>query len=62
MSEKEKAMNLKPLVAYETMKNDIQARYIPGFEKMQDKDNFRRYNRKGVPAHLLGQLDYQTDT
>jgi hypothetical protein len=46
MSDKEKALNAKPLVAYEVMKNDINTRLIPGFDKHTEleKDNFRRYN------------------
>jgi hypothetical protein len=33
------------------MQGDINTKNIPGFEKKitLDKDNFRRYNRKGLP-------------
>ncbi len=61
MSEREKAINAKPLGAYQTMQNDIKAKYIPGFEKHEelDKDNFRRFNRKGISPNILGE---NTDT
>lgn len=51
MSDREKRLNLGPLAAYETMKADIVTKNIPGFEKREtlEKDNFRRFNRKGLP-------------
>lgn len=57
MSDREKRLNLGPLSAYETMKADIVTKNIPGFEKREtlEKDNFRRFNRKGLPQTLLGQ-------
>jgi hypothetical protein len=54
MSERERMINFKPLVAYESMQPDINVRQIPGFGKTDDKDNFRRYNRKGISNALLG--------
>lgn len=56
MSEREKALNNKPLAAYETMQNDIYTKNIPGFNKSveRERDNYRRYNRKGIQNTLLG--------
>lgn len=54
MTDLEKVLNTKPLGAYETMKGDIYTKNIPGFEKFQDKDHFRRYNRRGISGALLG--------
>lgn len=55
MSDREKRLNLGPLAAYETMKADIVTKNIPGFEKREtlEKDNFRRFNRKGLPTSML---------
>eukprot|EP00347_Sterkiella_histriomuscorum_P014310 403361362 len=53
MSDREKQLNIRPLAAYETMTGDINTKNIPGFERNQDKDNYRRFNRKGIPQALL---------
>jgi hypothetical protein len=50
------------LVAYENMHNDIYVKQLPGFDRNNDKDNYRRYNRKGISNALLGQLGEGTDT
>lgn len=55
MSDREKQMNIRPLVAFETMQGDINTKNIPGFDRGQDKDNYRRFNRKGISQALLGQ-------
>ena len=64
MSDREKALNQKPLNAFESMKNDIETRLIPGFEKRNDldKDNFRRFNKKGIAQALLHGPDPETQS
>ena len=54
MTDKERILNMKPLIAYETMQNDINVKQIPGFLKNEERDNYRRYNRKGISNTILG--------
>lgn len=54
MSEKEKQLNLRPLIAYEAMQGEVTVKQIPGFQKPDEKDNYRRYNKKGISNALLG--------
>ena len=44
MSEKERMLNIKPLIAYENMTNDANVK-LPGFFKPEERENFRRYAR-----------------
>ena len=44
MSEKERMLNIKPLIAYENMTNDANVK-LPGFLKPEERENFRRYAR-----------------
>lgn len=46
MTEKEKMINLKPLIAYEAMENDAYNKLLPGYDKKEEKDNYRRYNKR----------------
>lgn len=66
MSDKEKALNTKPLQAYETMDPSVPIRSIPGIQKLDDKEDYRRYARKGIqnPAALQNQAypDYGGDS
>ncbi|CDW75955.1 UNKNOWN [Stylonychia lemnae] len=62
MSDRERQLNIKPLVAYENMQSDIYVKQLPGFDRNNDKDNYRRYNRKGISNALLGQLGEATET
>lgn len=47
MTDWEKAINLKPLNAYECLDYDLHNKMLPGFNKTEDRENFRRFNRKG---------------
>lgn len=53
MTEKEKLINLKPLNAYETLDKDIQNKMIPGYMTVQERENYRRFNRKGIGKNDL---------
>jgi hypothetical protein len=54
MFERERMINFKPLVAYESMQPDIHVKQIPGFNQTDEKNNSRRYNRKGMSNALFG--------
>jgi hypothetical protein len=62
MSDRERQLNLKPLIAYESLQRDIQVKQIPGFNKHDEmeRENFRRFNRKGLPSRLMKTRDQDT--
>ena len=49
MSDREKLINTKSINAYEIMDNDIHNRLLPGYSKQEERDNFKRFRRKGIP-------------
>ena len=55
MSERERQINMKPLQAYENLQPEVPVKQIPGFSKHDemDRENYRRFNRKGLPSRLL---------
>jgi hypothetical protein len=53
MSEKEKLINSKPLNAYETLDKDTHNLMLPGYQTTEERDNYRRYNKKGINRTAL---------
>ena len=60
MSERERQINMKPLMAYETLQAEVAARNLPGFNKgdEHEKDSYGRFKRRGMQSRLL-QARYQ---
>jgi hypothetical protein len=56
MTEREKQLNSKPLNALETMDIDIHNRLLPGYSKPEDKQNYRRFVKRGISPGKLGML------
>ena len=55
MSEREKLINLKPLYAFESMENgNAYNSMLPGYNKFEIKDNYRRFHKKGFNQNVLG--------
>jgi hypothetical protein len=48
MSDKEKEINMKPLQAFETLDKDPHNKMLPGYLTTEEKDNYRRYHKKGI--------------
>jgi hypothetical protein len=48
---------MKPLHAFETLDKDPHNKMLPGYLTTEEKDNYRRYNKKGITKNnnvLLG--------
>ncbi len=52
MDERTKAINLKPLQAFEAMDVQTSNRMLPGFESKEDKDNYRRFSKKAFKQQV----------
>lgn len=48
MTDKERLINMKPLNAYENMESNTNNKMLPGFSTVEEKDDYRRFHRKGI--------------